>query len=138
RAPARGELRPVEEEGGHEGRADRADDLTDLVVLGEVLADDVDGQRARAGLHELDGGAGGVYGFVPADAWMKDATEVVLADLTLVQRPTVVLVLAHVKPVLGHVGGRRSAGIEARVHPDVDPVAGQSTGSARAATHAGP
>src|SRR5262249_3101745 len=69
---------------------------------------------------------------------MKDATEVVLEDLGLIERPTVVLVLAQVKPLLGASGAQRSAGIQTRVYADVDPVAGPPTGSVRATAHPGP
>ena len=58
----------------------------------------------------------------PQDARVEGASEVVLVDLALVERPPVVLVLADVKPLLAGAITRPSAFPEARVHARVHPV----------------
>src|SRR5262249_45311077 len=97
RRPARRELRSVEQEGEDERGANGPDELCDVVVLREVLAYERD-ERQLGDFDELDRTARDVERFPPADTRVKDASEVVLVDLTIVERPTVMLGLADVKP----------------------------------------
>jgi hypothetical protein len=64
--------------------------------VGEVLPHQ-SGQDQFGDLDELDGLAGYVYSFPPADVGVKSGAEVVLVYLPSVQRPAVVFVLPYVK-----------------------------------------
>jgi hypothetical protein len=55
---------------------------------------------------------------------VQDSSEVVLEDLTLIERPAVMLVLADPKPAPRRLAGRR-AFLEPRVHTAVKPVPGR-------------
>ena len=111
--PARGQLRPVEEDGQHERRANRAEQVGDGVEAGEVLAHDGDDRDPSAELEELDRPARDLHRLPPAQPRVEGAAEVVLQHLALVERPAMVLVLAVVPP--------SPAELDAEVHP----VAGQ-------------
>ena len=83
-----------------------ADDVGHVVDLGEVLAHERDERAARADVDDLDRPARDLHRLPPADVRVQRAAEVVLVDLGLIERPTVVLSLADVHPVLVGVDGR--------------------------------
>ena len=114
----------------------RADELGDVVVVGQVLAHQR-GQHQFGHLDELDGLAGYVHGFPPADVGVQGAAEVVLLDLAFVQRPAVVLVLADVKPRFVPLAGQQPAFLEPGVEAHVQPVAGELTRLACVLAHPG-
>ena len=114
RRPARGQLGPVEQDRQHQRRPDRAQQVGHGVEAGEVLADDGDDGDPAAELDELDRPAGHLHRLPPAQRRVQGAAEVVLEDLTLVERPAMVLVLAVVPPP------------PAEPHADVHPVARQA------------
>ena len=62
------ELRPVEQEGHHQGGADRADQLGHTVEPGQVLADHGRDGDAAAEFEEVDAPLGDVHRLPPADA----------------------------------------------------------------------
>jgi hypothetical protein len=108
--PARAELRSVEQGGDDQRRAYRTQDVRNVIDLGEVLAYQRD-ERGSAGLYELDRLAWNLHRFPPADVRVQRSTQVVLIDLFLIQRPSVVLALADTHPVFAGGDG------------DVNPVA---------------
>ncbi len=122
--PARGQLWTVEEDGQHEGGADGAQQVGDGVEAGEVLAHHGDDRDPAAELEELDRPARHLHRLPPAQPRVQRGAEVVLQQLTLVERPAVVLVLAVVPPP--------TAEADAEVHP----VARQPAGGRRRVTDA--
>src|SRR5262249_9147716 len=96
--PSRCELWPVEERRHDARRADRADQVGDLVVLSEVLADQNHHGEPLAELEEVESGSGYVHGFPPPHRGVQLSSEVILIDLPGIQGPTMMLVLADVEP----------------------------------------
>jgi len=96
--PPRCELRPVKERRHDPRRSDRADEVGDLVVLSEVLADQDDNGESLAELDEVQDASGDVHGFPPPHRGVQFAAKVVLVDLPGVQGPSMMLVLPDVEP----------------------------------------
>src|SRR5580698_6838547 len=96
--PPRCELRPVEERRHDPRRADRADEVGDLVVLSKVLADQAGRGEPLAELDEVENASGYVHGFPPAHRRVQLSPEVILIDLPGVHGPAMMLVLADMEP----------------------------------------
>src|SRR5262249_16872960 len=107
--PARAELRSVEEWRDHDRRAHRTENVGHVGALGKVLAHRGGKPRAFAELDELDRPAGNVDRFPPADMGVQRAAQVVLVNLRFIERPTMVLPLTDMHPML--------AGQYTDVHP---------------------
>ena len=120
--PAGCQLRSVQQDGDDAGRADGPDDLGDLVVFRQVLAHERDDRDLLAECQELHRPAWNLHRLPPPDVRVQGASEVVLVDLGLVERPPMVLVLADVKPLLAGAIARPSAFSEPRVHARMHPV----------------
>jgi len=103
----------------------RPDELSDLVIVGQVLAHER-GQHELGDFHELDCLAGHVHGFPPADVGVKGAAEVVLLHLGCIQQPAMVLVLADVKPRFVLLAREQPTFLELRVEAQMQPVARES------------
>ena len=97
--PARGELWPVEQRRDDQGRTDGTCELRHVVDPGEVLAHEEHNRDPVADIGELDRSAGDLHRLPPPDVGVKRAAQVILVDLCLVERPSVVLVLADVPPL---------------------------------------
>src|SRR5215831_1148996 len=119
--PARAKLRSVKQGSNHYSRANRPDDLGNFVYLGEVFANERNQSALIAQFHEPDRLARDIHGFPPANVGVKCAAEMILVDLSFIERPAVVFVLADVKPLLAGRGRQRSpffkCWIQAHVHP---------------------
>jgi hypothetical protein len=74
-------------------------DLGYAVDLGEVLANEGHEGDLVTVLYEVDRPTRNVHSFPPANVGVKGASQVVLEDLSFVERPPVVFVLADVKPL---------------------------------------
>src|SRR5262249_46100450 len=98
--PPRAQLRPVEQWDDEDHRADGAQDVGDIVDLGEVFTHERYHGRAFSGLDDLDRLAGDLDRLPPPDAGGERAPHGGLVALSLVERPTVVLGLADMHPVV--------------------------------------
>jgi hypothetical protein len=67
--------------------------------LGEILANQRNNCDSVTVLYELDSPARDVHRFPPANVGVKGASDAVLEDLSFVERPSMVLVLADVNPL---------------------------------------
>src|SRR5262249_55086984 len=105
--------------------ADRAYDLDDVVDLGQVLTNKADEGDLVAQFKKVECTARDLGSFPPANVRVKRAPQVVLEDLSLVERPAMVFVLADVNPPFAHGHRQRPTFFESRVHADMHPVAGQ-------------
>jgi hypothetical protein len=105
---------------------DRPDERCQLVAGCEVLADQRH-QRELGDLDELHRQAGNLHRLPPLDIRMQDSAQVILEDLTLIQRPPVMLVLPDVKP-RPRCGRHRSTLLKAWIDSPVQPVARQPAG----------
>src|SRR5262249_1796213 len=124
--PPRCELRPVEKRRHDPGRADRADEVGDFVVLGKVLTDQDHHGEPLAELDEVENASGYVHGFPPAHRGVQLSPEVILIDLPGVQGPSMMLVLADVEPAGTEALQRSGAALlQLRRHAAVHPVVGK-------------
>ena len=134
--PPRRQLRPVEQDGQHERRADGAQQVGDGVEAGEVLAHHGDDRDPAAELEELDRPARHLHRLPPAQLRVQRGAEVVLQHLTLVEGPAMVLVLAVVPPPAAEArrrgapscraAGRRGVDVSRTPgHEHADAVAGE-------------
>lgn len=121
--PARRQLWSVEQWGEHQRRANGTNHLGDVVVLGEILTDQADEGQLFAKINELHCPTADFRRFPSEDVWVEGATEVVLEDLRLVQRPSVVLVLANMKPLFAARTSCCRTFFKHRINADVYPVA---------------
>jgi hypothetical protein len=67
--------------------------------LGEILTDEAHKRNAVPEFEELDSIARDLHGFPPTNVGMKRTPKVILINLILVQRPSVVLILTEMKPL---------------------------------------
>jgi hypothetical protein len=68
--------------------------------LREILADEENKRDAVRQFEELDSTARDIGRFPPTNVGVKRAPEVILINLTLIQRPSMVLILTDMKPPL--------------------------------------
>src|SRR5262249_6820607 len=99
RRPARVKLRSVEQGSNDRTRADGPYDFSHIIDLGEVFAHEGNERDLVSVFYKVDGATGYLHRFPPADVGVEGAPQVVLEDLSLVQRPWMVFVLADVKPL---------------------------------------
>jgi hypothetical protein len=66
--------------------------------LGEVLANEGNDGDLVAVFYEVDRPPRDLHRFPPANVGVKDASQVILEDLSFVERPPMVFVLADVEP----------------------------------------
>jgi hypothetical protein len=85
--------------------AHRSKHVGQPVALRKVFADEKDERHPLAEFHDLDHTGRDLYSLPPTDVRVKHPAEVVLVDLSLIQRPAIELVLANVKPLFA--GGPR-------------------------------
>ena len=78
--------------------ADRAYHLRNVVYLSEVFADKRGDRDVLAQLYELQRPSRHIHRLPPAHLGVERAAQVVLKDLRLVENPSVMLILANVKP----------------------------------------
>ena len=66
----------------------------------EILADEEDKRNTVPQFDELNSTARNIGRFPPTNVGVKRAPKVILIDLTLIQRPSMVLILSDMKPPL--------------------------------------
>ena len=104
---------PIEQRRVDNGWAHGPYDLGHAVFLGEVFADEGNDDDFLAKFQELYGTSGNVHSLGPADVGVEGASQVVLIDLSFIERPTMVLVLADVEPLFSGFSGLRSTLLDA-------------------------
>jgi hypothetical protein len=97
--PARAKLGTVEQWSENYCRTNGPYDLGYTVDLGEVLANQRNDGDLVTVFYEVDRPPRNLHGFPPANVGVKSASQVVLEDLSFVERPPMVLVLTDVKPL---------------------------------------
>src|SRR5262249_21002405 len=106
------------------------------VALREVFADEKDDRNSLAEFHDLPQAGRNVYSLPPTDVRVKHPAEVVLVDLSLIQRPAIELVLADVKPLFSGRLRVSSALLQPRADAAVYPIARKAPGLRRVSANA--
>jgi hypothetical protein len=93
--------------------------------LGEILANQRNNGDSVTVLHELDSPARDVHRFPPANVGVKGASEVILEDLSFVERPSMMFVLADVNPLFAGCRRARYSLFKPRAGTGVNTVTGK-------------